>query len=102
MSIRERITEKLANDIALYDCQGDCPDEVALNEDLRTPEYCNKCFSDQILTYLKAEIEKSWLTDEEIDQIYFECGKLNKPSLHYLNERIDQAQIDKVLKLLEE
>ena len=32
------------------------------------------------------------LTPEEIDQIYFECGVLNKPSLSYLNEILTQHQ----------
>ncbi|KKN60101.1 hypothetical protein LCGC14_0535700 [marine sediment metagenome] len=36
------------------------------------------------------------LTPEDIEQIYIECGVLNKPSLSYLNERLCEAQLLKV------
>ena len=50
---RERLIKYLSDNIALFDCQDSCPDEVALNEDLRTPEYCDKCFANQIITLVK-------------------------------------------------
>jgi len=46
--------------------------------------------------------EKALLTPEEIDQIYFECGQLNRPSLGYLNERLTEAATDKALALLQQ
>ena len=52
---KERIAKHLAANVALYDCQGDCPDEIALNEDLRTAEYCDNCFANQIVTLIKKE-----------------------------------------------
>jgi len=51
--LKEKLIKYLSNNIALYDCQVSCPDEVALNEDLRTAEYCNKCFTEQIITLVK-------------------------------------------------
>ena len=43
-------------------------------------------------------VERVGLADEEIDEVYFECGQLNRPSLSYLNERLAQRQLNKVLK----
>lgn len=48
--------------------------------------------SNAILSFLS---EGEIIRDEEIDNIYFECGELNKPSLSYLNERLLQAQLAK-------
>ena len=53
MELEEELTKYLSNNVALFDCQDSCPDEVALNEDLRTPEYCNKCFAERIITLAK-------------------------------------------------
>jgi len=53
--IIEELGEFLERNIALFDCQESCPDEIALNEDLRTPEYCNRCFATQLYEYLYAE-----------------------------------------------
>jgi len=49
MKLKEKLIKHLTDNVALFDCQGDCPDEVAINNDLRTPEYCNKCFAKQIV-----------------------------------------------------
>ena len=53
MELREKLTKYLSDNIALLDCQGGCPDEVAINESLRTDNYCNKCFTDQILALIE-------------------------------------------------
>ncbi len=47
--VRKLLAEHLSKNVALFDCEGSCPDEVALNEDLLTDEYCNWCFAGQIL-----------------------------------------------------
>ena len=60
--------------------------------------------SDQILTLLEQELDKALLTDEELDDCYF-----NPPTtianefLGYeeVNRHIAQAQLDKVKKILE-
>jgi hypothetical protein len=49
----EKIRQKLNEDVALYDCQGDCPDEVAINPDLRTDSYCDKCFAKQLVLIME-------------------------------------------------
>ena len=51
--IIEKITKYLEDNVALFDCQGDCPEEVALNEELRTDRYCDRCFAGQIFLLLK-------------------------------------------------
>jgi len=51
--LEKMIIKYLSDNIALYDCQDSCPDEVALNEDLRTADYCNKCFAKQIIALVK-------------------------------------------------
>ena len=48
-----KVAEYLRDNIALYDCQGDCPDEIALDEDKRTPEYCNRCFAKTLLRLIR-------------------------------------------------
>ena len=51
----EKITEHLSENVAMFDCQDGCPDEVAIyekdhpGETLRTDSYCNKCFAGQIV-----------------------------------------------------
>lgn len=56
---REKLQEFLSSNVGRYDCQGSCPDEVAIyelehdGETIRTDEYCNKCFANQILNLLK-------------------------------------------------
>lgn len=72
MELEEKLTKYLSDNVALFDCQGDCPDEVALNEDLRTPEYCSKCFAKQIITlvkedgYVKVRIGDIYWTREQL------------------------------------
>ena len=73
---------------------------------------CGLCVADQILTYLKAEVEKGGLTDEEFlewcgSHIVKGCGK-TRP-MEGADRKVSicedcrvQAQIDKFLKLLEE
>jgi len=56
---REEIARYILDNVALFDCQGDCPDEVGLGEMLRTPEYCAECFTRQILS----------LTEKKIDEV---------------------------------
>ena len=46
--VRKLLAEHLSENVALFDCEGSCPDEVALNKDLRSDEYCNWCFAGQI------------------------------------------------------
>jgi len=53
MGLREKLHQYISDNIGLFDCSGDCPDEVALNTDLRTPEYCHKCFTKQIVNLVK-------------------------------------------------
>jgi len=47
--MKKELLEFITSDVALFDCSGDCPDEVSINEDLRTDKYCNNCFTDKIL-----------------------------------------------------
>lgn len=56
--LREKIVNHLSVNIGLYDCQGSCPDEVAINPGLRTENYCNNCFADQIRTLIKEDYVK--------------------------------------------
>ena len=58
MTLRGKITKYLSDNIALFDCQGSCPDEVAINNDLRTDKYCNICFAERIITLVK---EAGWV-----------------------------------------
>lgn len=58
------IKKMITDDVALLDCQGDCPDDVAIYEKrypgqtLRTDVYCNECFAKQILAKLQPVIAK--------------------------------------------
>lgn len=60
MTVREKLLKKVRDDISLLDCQGDCPDEVAIAEEtggeIRTDTYCENCFTNQLLSLLSAEI----------------------------------------------
>jgi len=68
---REKIIKLLEVNIALYDCQGDCPEEVAIQPELRTGKYCDKCFANQILS-----INLGNLTLKELIELYLN-EKLN-------------------------
>jgi len=56
LAIREKIAQFASDNIALYDCQDGCPDEVAIyeleheGETIRTAEYCNKCFATRLFS----------------------------------------------------
>uniref|UniRef100_A0A6M3LLJ1 Uncharacterized protein n=1 Tax=viral metagenome TaxID=1070528 RepID=A0A6M3LLJ1_9ZZZZ len=56
-SLFKLITKHLSDNIALFDCQGDCPDAVALNNNLHTADYCNRCFAKQIIAIIKEALE---------------------------------------------
>lgn len=64
----------IKDNIARFDCQVDCPDEVAIyeldhyGETIRTPEYCNRCFTGQILTEIRKAVEGAGLTKETIQK----------------------------------
>ena len=47
--IKKQLVAHLSSNVASYDCQGDCPEEVACNPSLRTSEYCDNCFAGQVL-----------------------------------------------------
>ncbi|MBU1173096.1 MAG: hypothetical protein KKD44_26330 [Proteobacteria bacterium] len=45
--------------------------------------------------------EKLLLTPEEVEQIFFECGQLYRPSFKYLTERLNQDQLAKAQPIIE-
>lgn len=53
------IKRLIREDVAHFDCKGDCPDEVAIygnehyGETIRTDEYCNECFTKRILEIIE-------------------------------------------------
>lgn len=65
---RESVLKFVSDNIAMYDCQGDCPDEIALAEkkgkNLRNAEYCDSCFTNRLLALLTPELKV--LSDERI------------------------------------
>jgi hypothetical protein len=60
----EKLAKKISSDVSLFDCQGDCPDEVAIYElkhygtTIRTQDYCDRCFSKQLITIFKQFIQE--------------------------------------------
>ncbi len=69
----KQIIQFTKDNVALFDCAGDCPDEVAIYENehygetIRTPEYCNQCFAKRLVNLFKAEVDKlPLLSDKEI------------------------------------
>jgi len=59
MELREKLAHFSRDNIALFDCKGDCPDEVAIKAeagiDIRSPDYCNYCFANKILALIKED-----------------------------------------------
>jgi len=53
MELKENLIKHLSTNIALFDCQGDCPFEMAINSDFGTAAYCNECFAKQIVALIK-------------------------------------------------
>jgi len=59
VNLKEAITKHISDDVDLFDCQGDCPDEVAIfeneryGETLRTEKYCNECFATKLIGEFK-------------------------------------------------
>jgi len=56
--LRERLAHFARDNIALFDCTGDCPDEVAIKAEaginlLSSPDTCNYCFANKILAIIK-------------------------------------------------
>uniref|UniRef100_A0A6M3KV66 Uncharacterized protein n=2 Tax=viral metagenome TaxID=1070528 RepID=A0A6M3KV66_9ZZZZ len=62
MNLKEKITKHISDDVGQFDCQSDCPDEVAIfenehyGETLRTEKYCDECFATKLI-----EEFKKWL-----------------------------------------
>ena len=52
MELEEKLTKYLSDNVALFDCQDDCPDEEAQRM-VKPDEYCNKCFAKLIITLVK-------------------------------------------------
>lgn len=56
---QKKLLRFFSDNIGLYDCQDDCPDEVAIyeqehgGETLRTPEYCDKCATNKLLAIIE-------------------------------------------------
>ena len=77
--LRENIQRHLRDNVALFDCQGGCPDEVAIyeqehyGETIRTAEYCNECFANQIMalieetSYKAGKKEGVWAVTEFVE-----------------------------------
>ena len=67
--LKEQIIQFTRDNVALFDCAGDCPDEVAIYENehygetIRTPEYCNQCFAKRLVKLFKAEVDKLTVID---------------------------------------
>ena len=84
-------------------CPDDCRD---LTKEERLGCLASGGFIDDAIPYLKAEIEKSLLTDEERLVIINEVANLHLPTLEEAIQenliRIAQAQLQGILKLLEE
>ena len=54
MELEEKLTKYLSDNVALFDCQGDCPDEESQRM-VKPDEYCSKCFAKQIITLVKED-----------------------------------------------
>ena len=54
MELEEGLTKYLSDNVALFDCQGDCPDEESRMM-VKPDEYCNKCFAKLIITLVKED-----------------------------------------------
>jgi len=68
MELREKLAHFSRDNIALFDCDGECPDEVAIKAeagiDIRSPDYCNYCFANKILALIR-EAGYAKLSDDQ-------------------------------------
>ena len=50
--LKENLIKHLTDNVALFDCQDDCPDETTQMM-VKPDEYCNTCFAEQIIAFVK-------------------------------------------------
>jgi hypothetical protein len=113
MDIKEQIKELISQDVALFDCQGDCPDEVAIYEKkhygktIRTDNYCNECFTSKIVKIFEQAnpiqagedglVKERYIEDKDIECF---CG--NSIKLLELYRLAKEAGLIQVQKALDE
>jgi len=57
MELREKLAHYARDNIGLFNCEIECPDNAAIEAeagiDIRFPDYCNYCFANRILAIIK-------------------------------------------------
>ena len=88
-TLRGRLAKYLSDNVALFDCRGGCPDEVALSGDLPTPEYCYNCFARSILAIVVEDLEQRTIPNTEGND---RITGWNHALKHVVHDLRDQAQ----------